>query len=191
MLKFIRSIKKTPTDTNAGKRELPLAEHSDSALPLPPVPPVKNDAYARILRSCKESPSIIAAGIRYETVVTLIDDAPASASAASPAPRVSSASPAASAARHAAAAPASAPIAASEKTAASSDQEQILSPMPGTVLSVFVQAGSQVKAGDVLLCFEAMKMENEILSPRDATVASVCVSKGTLLETGDLLCILR
>ncbi|MCK9517986.1 MAG: biotin/lipoyl-binding protein, partial [Dehalococcoidia bacterium] len=43
-------------------------------------------------------------------------------------------------------------------------------PIAGRVLSVRVNAGDEVKAGDVLLILEAMKMENEIKSPADGTV---------------------
>lgn len=57
-------------------------------------------------------------------------------------------------------------------------------PLPGTVLSVNVSNGQSVKAGDVLLIIEAMKMENEIMAPHDGTVTSVAVSKGQAVESG-------
>ena len=59
--------------------------------------------------------------------------------------------------------------------------------MPGTILAVAAAPGQQVKAGDVLLVLEAMKMENEILAPADGAVASVAVAKGASVNTGDLL----
>ena len=65
---------------------------------------------------------------------------------------------------------------------------KITSPMPGTILSVNVSAGSSVKKGDVLMVLEAMKMENEIVCPQDGRVTSVGVSKGSSVETGALLC---
>lgn len=65
--------------------------------------------------------------------------------------------------------------------------ETIKCPMPGTILSVNVQAGAQVKKGDILLVLEAMKMENEIMAPRDGVVAGVAVSKGSTVNTGDTL----
>lgn len=74
------------------------------------------------------------------------------------------------------------------KPPSSSSSEQILSPMPGNILSVNVSAGSIVKKGDVLMILEAMKMENEIMAPRDAKVTSVAITKGTHVESGTLLC---
>ena len=59
--------------------------------------------------------------------------------------------------------------------------------MPGTILDVKVKAGASVKAGDVLVILEAMKMENEILAPQDGTVASVNVNKGDTVNSGDVL----
>ena len=66
--------------------------------------------------------------------------------------------------------------------------EQVTSPMPGTILDVKVTAGQAVKAGDVLMILEAMKMENEIMAPKDGTVTAVSTSKGASVETGTLLC---
>ncbi len=60
--------------------------------------------------------------------------------------------------------------------------------MPGTILDVKVTAGQAVKAGDVLMILEAMKMENEIMAPKDGTVTAVSTSKGASVETGTLLC---
>ena len=48
-------------------------------------------------------------------------------------------------------------------------------------------AGASVKAGDVLVILEAMKMENEIVAPQDGTVASVNVNKGDTVNSGDVL----
>jgi biotin carboxyl carrier protein len=59
--------------------------------------------------------------------------------------------------------------------------------MPGNVLDVKVSAGQAVKAGEVMLILEAMKMENEIMAPRDGVVASVNVTKGATVNTGDVL----
>ena len=47
-----------------------------------------------------------------------------------------------------------------------------------------------VKAGDILVVLEAMKMENEILAPRDGTVAQVVTTKGAVVDTGAPLVVL-
>jgi len=74
--------------------------------------------------------------------------------------------------------------------ASNANGETVNSPMPGTILSVNVQNGSQVKKGDVLMILEAMKMENEIMSPADGTVVSVNVQNGASVETGSVLCVI-
>jgi biotin carboxyl carrier protein len=51
-------------------------------------------------------------------------------------------------------------------------------PMPGKVISVKVKEGDNVKAGDVVLILEAMKMANEIASPYTGKVREVRVSPG-------------
>jgi biotin carboxyl carrier protein len=91
------------------------------------------------------------------------------------------------AAPKAAPAPAAAPKAvpaAAPKAAPAAGSGEVTAPLPGTVLSVAVTEGQQVKAGQVLLIFEAMKMENEIVAPVAGTVKKVHVAKGTVLETG-------
>lgn len=83
----------------------------------------------------------------------------------------------------AATAPVSAPVA-QEKAEVPADAELISCPMPGTIVSVNVKEGQQIKKGDVLLILEAMKMENEIMAPHDATVVAVHVNKGDSVESG-------
>lgn len=63
----------------------------------------------------------------------------------------------------------------------------VLAPMPGTILKVLKADGDQVKAGEVVLILEAMKMENEILAPVDGTVASLNLSAGGTVAGGDVL----
>lgn len=65
---------------------------------------------------------------------------------------------------------------------------KVNAPMPGTILDVRVQNGAKVKKGDVLVILEAMKMENEIQAPCDGTVTSVAVRKGDSVETQALIC---
>lgn len=83
------------------------------------------------------------------------------------------------------AAPAPAPVAA-PVAAAPAGGANVTAPMPGTVLNVVAPVGTAVKAGDVILILEAMKMENDIVAPCDGTVASV-TAKGTSVNTDDVL----
>ncbi|MEF9864328.1 MAG: biotin/lipoyl-containing protein [Christensenellaceae bacterium] len=89
----------------------------------------------------------------------------------------------------AAPAPAPAPVAAPAAPIAAGD-EQVTSPMPGTILRVDVAVGQSVKAGDILVILEAMKMENEIMAPCDGTIKTVGVAKGANVNTGDLLAVI-
>ena len=65
--------------------------------------------------------------------------------------------------------------------------DHIGAPMPGSVASVAVSVGKTVKAGDLLLTIEAMKMETGLHADRDATVKAVHVQPGTQIEAKDLL----
>ena len=100
--------------------------------------------------------------------------------AAGAAPVAAPAAPAAPKAPAAAHAPAAAP-------AGAAGAVTVKAPMPGNILDVKVKAGDSVKAGDVLVILEAMKMENEIVAPQDGTVASVNVNKGDTVNSGDTL----
>ena len=88
----------------------------------------------------------------------------------------------AAAAAPVAAAPAAAPAPAAPVNLAAG--ETVASPMPGNILRVEVNQGDTVKAGQLLIVLEAMKMENEIVAPKDGTVVQVVTSKGSVVETG-------
>lgn len=62
-------------------------------------------------------------------------------------------------------------------------------PMPGVVSTVAVTAGQQVKAGDVLLSIEAMKMETALHAERDGTIAEILAKAGDQIDAKDLLVI--
>ena len=79
------------------------------------------------------------------------------------------------------------PATAPQETAATG---AIIAPMPGTILSVAVEAGATVTKGQTLLVLEAMKMENEIQAPADGTVREVNVSQGLSVNAGDTLIVL-
>ena len=57
----------------------------------------------------------------------------------------------------------------------------LLSPMPGLLLSLSVQAGDAVKSGQELAVVEAMKMENVLRADRDQVVKDVLAQPGDSL----------
>jgi biotin carboxyl carrier protein len=65
--------------------------------------------------------------------------------------------------------------------------ELIAAPMPGLVVSVNVETGQEVNAGQSLVVLQAMKMENELSSPRDGTVKAVHAQAGQPVEQGQAL----
>lgn len=66
----------------------------------------------------------------------------------------------------------------------------VTSPLPGNVLSINVNVGDAVKAGQLLVLIEAMKMENEIVAPTDGVVKQIVASKGAVVATGDTLLVI-
>jgi biotin carboxyl carrier protein len=60
-------------------------------------------------------------------------------------------------------------------------------PMPATVVKVVAAAGDQVKAGDVLIILEAMKMELPVRAAVDGTVRAVRCREGELVQPGEEL----
>ena len=107
---------------------------------------------------------------------------------------VSNAAPAAAPVAPVAAAPApaasTAPSAPAAVVGTAVSGTQITSPMPGTILKLNIAEGQAVKAGDVVLILEAMKMENEIVAPCDGTIKQLLVSKGSTVDTDQILAVL-
>jgi propionyl-CoA carboxylase alpha chain len=64
---------------------------------------------------------------------------------------------------------------------------QLISPMPGLLVSIAVQEGQEIKVGEELAVLEAMKMENTLRAERNATVAKVHFEAGASLEVGDII----
>jgi biotin carboxyl carrier protein len=66
----------------------------------------------------------------------------------------------------------------------------IKSPLPGTILDIFVKQGDKVTMGQRILMLEAMKMENNIESDKAGTVTEIKVSKGDAVMEGDVLIVI-
>ncbi len=65
----------------------------------------------------------------------------------------------------------------------------LLAPMPGTVVSVAVEVGAEVAAGQPVLVLEAMKMQHTVSAPHDGVVAEVAVAAGAQVAAGDVLAV--
>lgn len=63
----------------------------------------------------------------------------------------------------------------------------IIAPLPGKVVAVKVNVGDEIRAGDVVIILEAMKMENEIISNLDGKIAEVKVKEGDTVDAEDVL----
>jgi biotin carboxyl carrier protein len=64
---------------------------------------------------------------------------------------------------------------------------EVKSPLAGSILSVAVNPGDTVSAGDTLLVLEAMKMESPVAAPQAGTIAEVLVSKGDAVQAQQTL----
>lgn len=115
-------------------------------------------------------------GTQYDVAVEEVNGANAPVAPAAPAAYVAPVAPVAAAP----AAPAAAP--------AVSGGEKVTAPFPGMIKKLCVAAGSKVKAGDVILILEAMKMDNDITAPCDGTV-SFPVQTGATVETDAVIAI--
>ncbi|MGD9511976.1 MAG: biotin/lipoyl-containing protein, partial [Geminicoccaceae bacterium] len=67
----------------------------------------------------------------------------------------------------------------------------VAAPMPGSVSTLSVRVGQPIKAGDVLLTIEAMKMETALHAPRDGTVKEILVHAASPIDAKDLLVVLE
>jgi len=65
--------------------------------------------------------------------------------------------------------------------------ETINAPLAGNIFKVVAKEGTAVKAGDVVLILEAMKMETDIKAEKDGTVQSLHVKEGDAVTVGDAL----
>ena len=67
---------------------------------------------------------------------------------------------------------------------------KVTTPLPGTILDVYVNVGDAVKAGQTVVLLEAMKMENNIEADTEGTVKEVKVRKGDSVLEGDVLVVI-
>ena len=173
----------------------PVTEHAPAApAPAPAAPAVdEGELVAVMMAAIAEESGMSPNSFR----ITNVSAAPAAAPVvAAPAAAPVAAAPAAPAPAPApAAAPAPAPAPAAEPAPApaaapvsvGAGETPVNSPMPGSIFKIECTVGQSVKAGDVLIVLEAMKMEIEVSAPVDGTVKAIAVSTGATVNTDDLL----
>jgi acetyl-CoA/propionyl-CoA carboxylase biotin carboxyl carrier protein len=64
---------------------------------------------------------------------------------------------------------------------------RVKAPMNGQVVKVDKKVGEHVRAGEVVVVLEAMKMENEVTSPVEGTLESIHVRPGQAVAAGEPL----
>jgi biotin carboxyl carrier protein len=72
----------------------------------------------------------------------------------------------------------------SRRRAGRAGAESLAAPMPATVVEILVEAGQEVRQGDVLLKLEAMKMEMPLRAAGDGRVKAVRCTPGELVQPG-------
>jgi biotin carboxyl carrier protein len=117
---------------------------------------------------------VIVDGVKYSVEVP--------ASVSMPKPAVKADRPAVSAK------PAAAPVVrAAAPVAPSGSGNEVIAPMPGTILDVLVKVGDSVTKGQEVVSLEAMKMRNAIRSPKDGVVSGVSVVAGQKVKFNEIL----
>ena len=89
--------------------------------------------------------------------------------------------------------PKAAPAAASTPAAAPAGDAngvKAVAPLPGTIMQIFVNVGDEVKRGDKILMYEAMKMENNFLAEVDGVIKDIKVKVGDNILQGAVLAII-
>jgi pyruvate carboxylase len=71
--------------------------------------------------------------------------------------------------------------------AESGNPAHVAAPMPGVIASVAVSEGQSVKAGDLIMTIEAMKMETGLYAERPGVVRKLHVQAGSQVDAKDLL----
>ncbi len=72
-----------------------------------------------------------------------------------------------------------------------SDSKSVASPMPGSVLDIFVEEGQKVKKGDSLIVVEAMKMENELTAPANGKIIKINPEVGETVDANSPLIVVK
>lgn len=69
--------------------------------------------------------------------------------------------------------------------------DNIVAPMPGTLIDVLVSPDQAVKKGQALLTIESMKLQTSMKAPNDSTIREVRFKAGQTFERGAVLVVLE
>ncbi|MCX6050698.1 MAG: hypothetical protein NT075_36875 [Chloroflexi bacterium] len=67
----------------------------------------------------------------------------------------------------------------------------IKAPIPGLIVKILVEIGSEITDGQPVVLLEAMKMENEIRAPRAGVIKSIAATAGRRVEQNEILLVLE
>jgi biotin carboxyl carrier protein len=68
---------------------------------------------------------------------------------------------------------------------------EIKTAMPGKLVRILVDIGTEVLKGDGILVVEAMKMQNEMKAPKDGVVKEIRFEEGATVNAGDILAVIE
>lgn len=68
---------------------------------------------------------------------------------------------------------------------------ELKAPMGGTVWKVMKHVGDSIKAGDVVIILESMKMEIPIEATADGTLATLYVNEGDFVQENDTVAVIQ
>lgn len=78
-----------------------------------------------------------------------------------------------------------------QKTPMKTENITVKAPLPGTIITVDVKDGDEVKMGQKLLTMEAMKMANNVMAEKDGVIRSIKVKAGDSVLQGDTLMVIE
>ncbi len=87
--------------------------------------------------------------------------------------------------------PPAAPRASAAPTRGPAPAGAVTAAIAGRIVSLAVEVGQAIEAGQVLLVLEAMKMENELIAPKGGIVKEIVVAPGTRVNEGDVLIVIE
>ncbi len=72
-----------------------------------------------------------------------------------------------------------------------SGRSEVKAPMPGRIVKLLASPGETVTAGQVILLFEAMKMQSEMRSPQDGVLTELAVEEGQAIQARETLFVVQ